>query len=85
MKLGSGANVDLWLEEVLQQEEIEVAGRLNRTWLFVRIGQTLGLAGTIIPLSAALECAVEGGIWPAYRRTSGGRHQCTPHQKDTNL
>jgi biopolymer transport protein ExbB/TolQ len=59
---GSGANVDLWLEEVLQQEEIDVAGRLDRTRLFVRIGPMLGLAGTIIPLGPALRSLLEGDM-----------------------
>lgn len=59
---GSGANVDLWLEEVLQQEEIDVAGRLDRTRLFVRIGPMLGLAGTIIPLGPALRSLLGGDM-----------------------
>jgi biopolymer transport protein ExbB/TolQ len=59
---GSGANVDLWLEEVLQQEEIVVAGRLDRTRLFVRIGPMLGLAGTIIPLEPALQALLGGDM-----------------------
>jgi len=59
---GSDANVDLWLEEVLQQEEIEVAGRLDRTRLFVRIGPMLGLSGTIIPLGPALHALLGGDM-----------------------
>jgi len=47
----------LWLEEVLQQEEIDVAGRLDRTRLFVRIGPMLGLAGTIILLGRSTVAA----------------------------
>jgi biopolymer transport protein ExbB/TolQ len=59
---GSGANVDLWLEEVLQHEEINAAGRLDRTRLFVRIGPMLGLAGTIIPLGPALRSLLGGDM-----------------------
>ena len=59
---GSEANVDLWLEEVLQQEEIAVAGRLDRSRLFVRIGPMLGLAGTIIPLGPALHSLLGGDM-----------------------
>lgn len=59
---GAGANVDLWLEEVLQQEEIDTAGRLDRTRLFVRIGPMLGLAGTIIPLGPALHSLLGGDM-----------------------
>lgn len=57
-----GQHVDLWLEEVLQQEEIAVAGRLDRTRLFVRIGPRLGLAGTIIPLGPALQSLLDGDM-----------------------
>jgi biopolymer transport protein ExbB/TolQ len=59
---GSGANVDLWLEEVLQQEEISVAGHLDRSRLFVRIGPMLGLCGTIIPLGPALHSLLGGDM-----------------------
>ena len=68
---GSGANVDLWLEEVLQQEEIDVAGRLDRTRLFVRIGPMLGLAGTIIPLGPALRSLL-GGDMAGHGESPGG-------------
>lgn len=57
-----GQHVDLWLEEVLQQEEIAVAGCLDRTRLFVRIGPRLGLAGTIIPLGPALQSLLDGDM-----------------------
>jgi len=59
---GMGQHVDLWLEEVLQQEDIAVAGRLDRTRLFVRIGPMLGLAGTIIPLGPALQALLGGDM-----------------------
>jgi len=59
---GMDEHVDLWLEEVLQQEEIAIAGRLDRTRLFVRIGPMLGLAGTIIPLGPALQSLLGGDM-----------------------
>ena len=59
---GMEQHADLWLEEVLQQEEIAVAGRLDRTRLFVRIGPMLGLAGTIIPLGPALQSLLGGDM-----------------------
>lgn len=59
---GSSTNVDLWLEEVLQREEIDTASRLDRTRLFVRIGPMLGLSGTIIPLGPALHSLLGGDM-----------------------
>jgi biopolymer transport protein ExbB/TolQ len=59
---GSSANLDLWLEEVLQQEEIAVANRLDRTRMFVRIGPMMGLCGTIIPLGPALQSLLGGDM-----------------------
>jgi biopolymer transport protein ExbB/TolQ len=59
---GSDENVDLWLEEVLQQEEIHVAEQLDRGRLFVRIGPMLGLCGTIIPLGPALHSLLGGDM-----------------------
>lgn len=54
--------MDIWLEETLQQEEIEVTSRLDRSRALVRIGPMLGLAGTIIPLGPALQALLGGDM-----------------------
>lgn len=58
----SSENLDVWLEETLQQEEIDVAARLDRSRALVRLGPMLGLAGTIIPLGPALQALLTGDI-----------------------
>ena len=59
---GSRQDLDVWLEEALQDEEIRVTNRLDRTRAFIRIGPMLGLAGTIIPLGPALKSLLEGDM-----------------------
>jgi biopolymer transport protein ExbB/TolQ len=59
---GSSEHLDLWLEETLQQEEMAVTSRLDRTRAFVRLGPMLGLAGTIIPLGPALQSLLGGDL-----------------------
>lgn len=56
----SSTNFDLWLDENLQQEELTVANRLDRSRAMVRLGPMLGLAGTIIPLGPALQSLLSG-------------------------
>lgn len=58
----STQNLDVWLEETLQQEEIDVAARLDRSRALVRLGPMLGLAGTIIPLGPALQALLAGDV-----------------------
>lgn len=58
----STENLDVWLEEALQQEEIDVAARLDRSRALVRLGPMLGLAGTIIPLGPALQALLAGDV-----------------------
>lgn len=60
--LGSTEDIDVWLEETLQTQEIHATGRLDRTRALVRIGPMLGLAGTIIPLGPALESMLGGDL-----------------------
>ncbi|MEQ1910340.1 MAG: MotA/TolQ/ExbB proton channel family protein [Vicinamibacterales bacterium] len=55
-------DVDLWLDEALRREEIEMTTRLDRSRAFIRIGPMLGLAGTIIPLGPALQALLGGDI-----------------------
>jgi biopolymer transport protein ExbB/TolQ len=58
----SDEHLDLWLEEVLQQEELEISSQLDRSRAMVRIGPMLGLAGTIIPLGPALQSLLGGDM-----------------------
>jgi len=62
LELGSWEHIDIWLEETLQREEIEVTSRLDRSRAFIRIGPMLGLAGTIIPLGPALQSLLNGNM-----------------------
>ncbi len=55
-------HVDLWLEEVLQGEEIQATASLDRSRAMVRVGPMLGLAGTIIPLGPALQSLLGGDM-----------------------
>jgi biopolymer transport protein ExbB/TolQ len=59
---GSQEDLDLWLEECLQQEEIELTSRLDGSRALIRIGPMLGLAGTIIPLGPALHSLLSGNM-----------------------
>jgi biopolymer transport protein ExbB/TolQ len=58
----STQHLDVWLEEALQQEEIDTASRLDRSRALVRLGPMLGLAGTIIPLGPALQALLTGDV-----------------------
>jgi biopolymer transport protein ExbB/TolQ len=51
---------DLWLERMVEDEELAIANRLDRTRAMVRLGPMLGLAGTIIPLGPALQALLSG-------------------------
>lgn len=53
-------DLDLWLEEALQSEELAITAQLDRSRAFVRLGPMLGLAGTIIPLGPALQSLLGG-------------------------
>lgn len=60
--LDDDEHVDLWLDEVLQQEEVTISSALDRSRAMVRIGPMLGLAGTIIPLGPALQSLLGGDM-----------------------
>ena len=60
--LESTQDLDLWLDEVLRGEEIDITTRLDRSRAFIRIGPMLGLSGTIIPLGPALQALLGGDI-----------------------
>ncbi|MGC4083060.1 MAG: MotA/TolQ/ExbB proton channel family protein [Vicinamibacterales bacterium] len=59
---GRTTTSNLWLDEALRREEIEMTTRLDRSRAFIRIGPMLGLAGTIIPLGPALQALLGGDI-----------------------
>ena len=61
-EVGSSDNLDIWLEEALQQQEIDITSKLDRSRAFVRLGPMLGLAGTIIPLGPALQSLLAGDM-----------------------
>jgi biopolymer transport protein ExbB/TolQ len=48
--------------KALADAEIEVSRRLERTRLLVRLGPTLGLMGTLIPISPALVGLAQGDV-----------------------
>lgn len=58
----SGEGLDLRLEEVLQNAEREAWRALARLRLAVRVGPSLGLMGTLIPMAAALQGLADGNL-----------------------
>lgn len=54
--------LDLRIEEVLQQDERLRWRSLSRLRLAVRVGPSLGLMGTLIPMAAALRGLAEGNL-----------------------
>lgn len=58
----SNEDLDVWLDEALQQEEVAIAAMLDRSRALVRLGPMLGLAGTIIPLGPALQALLTGDV-----------------------
>jgi biopolymer transport protein ExbB/TolQ len=53
---------DLCLEEIVQQAERESLALLSRVRFAVRVGPSLGLMGTLIPMSAALNGLAHGDL-----------------------
>ena len=54
--------LDIRLEEVVQQAEAEASRALNSVRFAVRVGPSLGLIGTLIPMSAALTGLAQGDL-----------------------
>lgn len=54
--------LDLLLEEILQKDERLRWRSLSRLRLAVRVGPSLGLMGTLIPMAAALQGLAEGNL-----------------------
>jgi len=57
-----GEGLDLRLEECLQDTERERWRALGRLRLAVRVGPSLGLMGTLIPMADALQGLAEGNL-----------------------
>jgi biopolymer transport protein ExbB/TolQ len=57
-----GEGLDLRLEEILQNTERERWRALGRLRLAVRVGPSLGLMGTLIPMADALQGLAEGNL-----------------------
>jgi len=62
LQLDTIADVDIWLDEALRNEENDIKTKLDRSLAMVRIGPMLGLAGTIIPLGPALKSLLSGNM-----------------------
>jgi len=58
----TGEGLDLRLEECLQNTEREAWRALGRLRLAVRVGPSLGLMGTLIPMADALQGLAEGNL-----------------------
>lgn len=58
----SGEGLDLRLEECLQNTEREAWRALGRLRLAVRVGPSLGLMGTLIPMADALQGLADGNL-----------------------
>jgi biopolymer transport protein ExbB/TolQ len=59
---GRGKDVDIEVEKHIQHVELRLARSLNRVKLVIRIGPSLGLMGTLIPMGIALASLAQGEI-----------------------
>lgn len=59
---GEAADAELRIEEVLQQADLEMARMLNTTRFVIRVGPSLGLIGTLIPMAIALGGLAAGDL-----------------------
>lgn len=53
---------ELVLESVLQRFEVQQIGRINRLRMAIRLGPSLGLIGTLIPMASALAELANGNL-----------------------
>jgi biopolymer transport protein ExbB/TolQ len=60
--LPADRDYDLGLEEVVQAAEADAARTLSRVRFAVKVGPSLGLMGTLIPMSAALNGLAQGDL-----------------------
>jgi biopolymer transport protein ExbB/TolQ len=58
----SGSGLDIRLEAIVQRAEAEASTMLNAVRFAVRVGPSLGLMGTLIPMSAALSGLARGDL-----------------------
>lgn len=58
----SGNDTDMRVEYLLQSKEQQMTKRLDKLRLLIRVGPSLGLMGTIIPMSSALAALSQGDI-----------------------
>lgn len=61
-KVGEGGDLDIALESLIQHAEAEASRMLNSIRFAVRIGPSLGLIATLIPMSAALSGLAQGDL-----------------------
>lgn len=60
--LPADKDYDLGLEELVQAAEADAVRTLNRVRFAVKVGPSLGLMGTLIPMSAALTGLAQGDL-----------------------
>lgn len=58
----SGNDTDMRVEYLLQSKEQQMTKRLDKLRLLIRVGPSLGLMGTIIPMGSALAALSQGNI-----------------------
>lgn len=58
----SGNDTDMRVEYLLQSKEQQMTKRLDKLRLLIRVGPSLGLMGTIIPMGSALAALSQGDI-----------------------
>ena len=58
----SGNDTDMKVEYLLQSREQQMTKKLDKLRLLIRVGPSLGLMGTIIPMGSALEALSQGDI-----------------------
>jgi biopolymer transport protein ExbB/TolQ len=59
---GAAADVDLRLEAALRTAEAELVRSLDRIRFVIRVGPSLGLMGTLIPMGVALAAMAQGDM-----------------------
>jgi biopolymer transport protein ExbB/TolQ len=58
----SGSDTDMRVEYLLQSREQQMTKKLDKLRLFIRVGPSLGLMGTIIPMGGALAALSQGNM-----------------------
>ncbi len=55
-------NIDIIIEKILQEEEQKLVKSLKRVSFVIRVGPSLGLMGTLIPMGIALSSLAQGDM-----------------------